>query len=577
MNLSDVRKPARYIGREWNLTKKNLDSCKIKIALCYPDMYELGMSNLGFRIIYGLLNKQKDTFCDRVFTPTDDYLEYLKKQERKFAALDSGLLLNEFDILGFSLGCELIFTNVLTVLSLAGLPLRSCDRDESFPLVIAGGPCAVNPEPMSEFIDLFVIGEAEEAIKEISSCFMKNSHNKKELLKKMSFIKGVYVPSLYEVFYDKDASLNKIIPKQKSVPAEIHKRVVKNFNKSYFPVNWVVPFIQIVHDRVSLEIMRGCPNSCRFCQARNIYFPFRLRKLNTIIDLARKTFKHSGYEEIGLCGLSVSDHYQIRKLIKKLVGCFKEKGVSLSLSSMRADILLGGSFSELASIKKTGLTFALEAASERLQKKINKNINMDKFFSLAGQSIDKGWRKIKLYFMVGFPDETEDDLKGIIEIVDRLLKMRSESGGRFIKINLSVNPFIPKPHTPFQWVGMESMESLKAKKMFLLKGLNALSKNRINFTFHNVETSFLEAVLSRGDRRVSKAILAAWNKGARFDAWSEFFDFKIWQQAFAESKIDPNLFANRNIALSERLAWDHIKISPNKAFLVKEFKDSQKY
>ncbi len=576
MNLDIVRKPARYIGKEWNLACKNVANSKVKIALCYPDMYELGMSNLGFRILYGLLNKQRAVFCDRVFAPADDYLNYLKEHDIKLSGLDSRIPLSKFDIIGFSLGYELTFTNVLSILSFAGLPLRSRERIDKHPLVIAGGPCVVNPEPMSEFIDAFVIGESEEAIIELINCFKKTSP-RNELLKKLSRIEGVYVPSLYDVNYKEDFSINEIIPNEKGVPSSINKRIVKEFDRSFFPVDWLVPFIQVVHDRISLEIMRGCPNSCRFCQARNIYYPYRIRKLNTILKYAKQTLKRTGYEELGLCGLSVSDHYQIRAMIKKLTSLLKGRGISLSLSSMRADILLEGAFGDISSIKKTGLTFALEAGSSRLQKKINKNIDMDKFFFLASQSLEKGWRKIKLYFMVGFPDETEDDLAEIILIVDKLLKLRSSSGNKFLKINLSVNPFIPKPHTPFQWVNMESIENLKRKKYYLLDRLNSFPGNRINFSFHNIESSFLEAVLSRGDRRLSEVISIAWNKGAKFDAWSEFFDFKIWQQAFKEANLDPNFFVNRNIALSEKLPWDHIKISPEKAYLFKEFEQSQKY
>ncbi len=572
--LLQVNKPGRYIGQEWNLPKKEFDKSDIKFALCFPDLYEIGMSNLGIRIIYSILNNLSDVVCERFFSPASDMEKILRDKNAEITSLESKKKLKEFDFVGFSLGHELSYTNVLNILDLGAIPLKSSLRDNAYPLVIGGGPCVLNPEPMHEFFDLFVIGEAEEAILEIIDIYRKvkvefkaSKINKQDLLVMLSNVEGVYVPSLYEVSYNPEGKIEEFKAKTDGIPSKIKKRFIKDLDSSHFPTDWIIPYIQIVHDRITLEIMRGCPNNCRFCQARAQYFPFRQRQVKNILNLADSAYKHTGYEEISLCGLSVSDFSGLEELLTRLIGLFKENAVSISLPSVKPKNLIGDVSRLIASIKKTGLTFAPEAATERMRKIINKDFNMEEFFKVVQQAYLCGYQGIKLYFMVGLPFEREEDLDGIIDLSNQVMELRKKVNKRPAQINISVNTLIPKAHTPFQWLKMESMEVIKDKQDYLKR---KIKNRRLRLSVRNPKMSFLEGVLSRGDRRLSRVISGAFTKGARFDAWDDYFVFDRWTEAFSESGIDPNFYLQEK-SKEEFLPWDFLDIGIDREHLRGDF------
>lgn len=537
--LLGLQKPARYIGQEWNVSKKDIDKAGVKFALSFPDMYELGMSNLGLRILYSLLNKIDDVVCERVFAPAADMEKIIRDNQLKLPSLESGKPLNEFDLLGFSLGYELGYTNVLNILDLGSIPLKSADRGKDDPLVIGGGPCVMNPEPMHEFFDLFVFGEGEDVILEVIDLYRSRKAEFKSgglsrmgILKLFASIPGVYAPLL-------------------GTPVKVKKRFVADLDKAHFPDKWMVPYIQVTHDRITMEVMRGCPNRCRFCQARSQYFPLRLRKPQTILEQSKCLYSSSGYEEISLTGLSVSDHPGLNEILPEMVRFFKEKGVSLSLPSMKPKTSLGGMTELLATIKKTGLTFAPESASPKLREALGKDFNEDDFFKTLEESFQAGYQHVKLYFMVGLPGEQDLDLDSILEFSARVSELSRKVSGRPAQVNVSINTLIPKPHTCFQWFAMLGLEEMKAKQDYLR---GHLKNRRIKLSFHNRFMSFMEGVLSRGDRRLSSVILAAFRKGARFDGWDEHFDFQRWMDSFSECGIDPNEYL-KEFPADKPLAW----------------------
>jgi len=572
--LLGVRKPARYIGGEWNSSRKDFARAEIKFALCFPDKYEVGMSNLGVRILYGMLNSIDDVVCERFFAPDTDMEMVLRNNGLSILSLESQRQLREFDMVGFSLGYELGYTNVLNILELGGIPLKASERREGFPLVIAGGPCVLNPEPMHEFFDLFVLGEGEEVLPEIidvyrkfKSDFESSKISRQELLVVLSGIEGVYVPSFYEPRYNSEGKIEEFKPKLKDVPLKIKKRIVKNLDEAYFPSDWLVPYIQIVHDRISLEIMRGCPNKCRFCQARSQYFPLRQKKVKKLLNLAEKLYKSSGYEEISLLGLSVSDYGRIKELLDLLILRFKERGISVSLPSIKPKTILGELTDLISTIKKTALTFAPEAATEQLRKAIGKDFSEEDFLKTAETAYSSGYQHIKLYFMIGLPYEEFSDLDAIFEFTKNAAELRRKVNGRPAQVNISINTLIPKPHTPLQWFKMLSLEEIKNRQNYL----KTCCKNRwIKLAFHNPFMSFLEGVFSRGDRRLSGVVLSAFRKGARFDGWDEHFDFNKWMGAFGECNIDPDFYI-RERHLGEILPWDFLDVGINKSELIAEF------
>lgn len=580
--LSQVQKPARYIGSEWNVAKKDFDKAEIKFALCFPDLYEVGMSNLGLRIIYGILNNIEDVSCERFFSPDIDMQRTLTHNHLEIFSLESKRRLKEFDIIGFSLGSELNYTNVLNILQLGAIPLRATSRNPGHPLIIAGGPCTLNPEPMHEFFDLFVIGEAEDLILELIVVYRKYKKdyktsriNKDDFLALFSQIEGVYAPSLYKALYHPTGAISEFKPKIKGITLKIKKRFVKDLDSCFFPLDWLVPYTQIIHDRVSLEIMRGCPNRCRFCQAKSSYFPLRFRNIENILKLAYETCKRTGYEEISLGGLSVSDYYNMEELLQRLVGLLKVKEVAVSLPSIKAKAIVGNFSSIIAKIKKTGLTFAPEAGTERLRKALAKDFNEEVFFKALEESYLSGYRHVKLYFMIGLPYEGQEDLDGIIEFSSRASELRRKLNKPPAQVNISINTFIPKPHTPLEWFRMQDLESIKYKQDYLKNKIKKYHfssgrQARLKLGFHNPYMSFLEAVLARGDRKLSEVILSAFKRGAGFDAWGNYFAFQAWSDAFRGAKIDPDFYL-RDIPRDELLPWDFIDVGINKSSLISEF------
>ena len=574
--LLNVHRPGQYLGNEWNACKKDFNSCSVSVALGFPDLYEVGMSNLGLRIIYGVINNIADVTCERFFAPEADMEEALRNTNRRFFSWETNQELFNFDILGFSLGSELNYTNVLNILELAGLPLQSCLRNCGHPLVIGGGPCSLNPEPMAEFFDLFIIGEAEEAIVELLNIYRKfkadykrGALTKEGLLIELSKIEGVYAPSLYLADYNEAGELNNFSPRFKGLPLKIKKRTVADFDSSYFPCNWMTPYVQTIHDRITLEIMRGCPNRCRFCQARPQYYPLRIRSKERIISLASLGIASSGYEELSLAGLSVSDYPDLVNLVSGLTGIFKEQSVNLSLPSLKAKSLLGGISALIAKIKKTGLTFAPEAGTQRLRQVLAKDFSQEEFFSAIGQAYQAGYQHLKLYFLIGLPTEGEDDLRGIVDFAKEASELKRKINGSPAQINISINPLIPKPHTPLQWLAMASLDSMREKQGYL----RSRSKNkRLKFNFHNFQMAYLEGVLSRGDRQLSKVILAAFKSGAKFDAWSNCFSFVKWQEAFSGQGVDPQEYLSGK-PTAALLPWDFIDTGIDKQDLVTEFVD----
>jgi len=514
--LPSVAKPGRYLGNEWNAFRKDMDKAAVKFALAFPDIYDIGMSYLGFRIIYGVLNSAEDIACERVFAPWSDLEAKLREKSMPLFSLESKIPIRDFDIIGFSFTYELNYTNALNMLDLAGIPLRAKDRDEEFPLVIAGGPSAFNPAPMEEFIDAFVIGEGEEAVLEIADVYKSEIRNSKseinskfqkdKLLMELAKLEGVYVPMF---------------------PKEVKKRVVKDLDKAFYPVKEMVPYVQIIHDRIILEIMRGCPFSCNFCQAGSFYKPVRLRSQEKILGLARAIYRNTGYDEISLLSLSSSSYPDIASLISRLTDEFKDLGVGVSLPSLRSEDILRSLPLLIAKVRKTGLTFAVEAGTDRLRRHLNKPIDIDKVILACEEAFKQGWRAVKFYFMIGLPTETYEDLEGICDFLGKVLKL-----SRNAELSVSITAFVPKAGTFFENEQAEGLESLLDKRRFLKERLQS---KRIKLKFHDAELSFLEARLSRPDKGLSKVIFAAWQKGSRLDAWREFLDFNIWREALKEN------------------------------------------
>lgn len=575
--LINVRRPGRYVGSEWNMVRKDLSKVRLSFCLCFPEVYEIGMSHLGVRILYDILNSRKDLLCERAFCPWPDYKEALLRNASKLSSLESDVPLGEFDILGFSVNNELNYTNVLSMLSLAGIPLLSKHRTGKFPLVIGGGNCTLNPEPIADFFDLFVVGEAEEVIlkivkicREFKSRYGYIHSRKEELLTKLCQLPGVYVPRFYGVEYNSDLSIRKFIPLKKEAPKIIKKVYVKDLNKTIGSTNWIVPNIEIVHDRIGIEIMRGCMHSCRFCQARTYSYPLRIRAPKRIFDLAKRLYKISGYEQISLLSLSSSDHPQIGEIVRFLTEYFSKRAVSIALPSIRAKGIVGDISRLLSLQRKTGLTFAPEAGTERLRKIINKNIDIDELFKVAADAYKSGYRKIKLYFMIGLPREDYGDLDAIVDLSSRLSKIRKDLCGQSAEMNLSISTFIPKPHTALQWLGMMKIEEALAKQEYLKRAVNKV-KRKVRLSFHDIYMSKVEAALARGHRDLAEVILTAFNNGAQFDQWSEHFNFNIWRDSFSRNLIDIEEFTANTLNLDKPLVWDFIDTGIRKQRLAEEF------
>ncbi|MCM8782887.1 MAG: TIGR03960 family B12-binding radical SAM protein [Candidatus Omnitrophica bacterium] len=572
-----LNRPAQYLGEELNAVKKDFEKAYIRFALCFPDTYAVAMSNLGLRIIYGILNSIEDVVCERVFLPEPDLENILRQRITGIFSWESKRDLDEFDIVGFSLSFELNYTGVLKIMELGGIPLFSKDRDEDYPLILGGGFCTLNPEPIADFFDLFIIGEAEEVILKLIEVYRtlkrKNHHrrpSKREYLHHLKYIDGIYIPSFYDVVYRKDGTIKGFSPNTQDVPVSVKKRSLKKIEDSFYPCSWIVPFTEIVHDRMVLEIMRGCPHACRFCQARVFYYPLRFRSTEKILMLSREIFRKTGYEELSLGGLSVSDYPQLTGLLQRLNDEFKDKKLLISFSSLREKKLIGELIFLFDIIKKSGLTFAPETGSQRLRRIINKEFSTEELFYTVEKAYEKGFRHLKLYFMIGLPSEEKEDLDGILDLTDAVYGLIKRSYKRGMRINLSINTFIPKPHTSFQWLALSRLEEIKKKKEYLFT--KAESRRWLKVSFHNVYMSFLECLLSRADRRFSGVIYMAYKKGACFEAEGNFFSFDIWQEALKESGINPEFYIYRVLDKNEILPWDFIDTGLSKDSLWQDFK-----
>ena len=568
--LDKVEKPGRYTGKEFNEILKKEDISTVKIALAFPDLYEIGMSYLGFKILYEIINNRDDALAERIFSPATDMEKLLRERQVPVFSLETYRALNSFDIVGFTVQHELCYSNILNLLELGHIPLRSEGRKEDDPLIIAGGPGAFNPEPLSCFIDLFVIGEGEEIIGKMIEVYKKwkgKKGNRAKLLEAFARIEGIYIPSFYKIAYFKDGKVKSVTPKKETYYPVIKKQIISDFDKVSYPLFPIVPNIDVIHDRITLEIFRGCTRGCRFCQAGMIYRPVREKSVDTLIELTDEILAHTGYEEISLSSLSSSDYSEIKSLITKLVDRYEEKGVGVSLPSLRIDSFSVALAQQVQRVRKTGITLAPEVGTQRLRDVINKNVLEDDLYSSIKAAFKRGWRKIKLYFMVGLPTETEEDVEGIIKLVSRVDHMGREITGRKININISVSVFVPKPHTPFQWEAQEGREILSERVRYLKSRLNW---RNISFSYPDVNLSYLEAIFSRGDRRLGEVLEKAHYLGCKFDAWREYFDFEAWQQAFNDCGLNMEFYANRAREEDEILPWDHISCGVKKEYLLKE-------
>lgn len=571
--LSMVQKPGRYTGGELNSVIKNPKDVDIRFAFCFPDTYEIGMSHLGMKILYSLLNKREDTWCERVFAPWVDMEELMRKNDVPLFALESSDEIKDFDVIGFTLQYELCYTNVLNMLDLAGVPVRSADRKSLTPLVIGGGPCVCNAEPIADFFDLTLPGEGEEVLNELMDLFKeykKKGASKEEFLKAAAKIEGVYVPSFYEFSYNDDNTIKSVAPSN-GAPERVKKRIISDLDTVFYPESFVVPFIDIVHDRAVEEIFRGCIRGCRFCQAGFLYRPIREKSSDTVNKQCRSLCDTTGYDEISLSSLSTSDYTQLQSLLEGIFSWSEDDKVSVSLPSLRVDNFSDELMEKLQKVRKSGLTFAPEAGTQRLRDAINKNVTEREVIETSRKAFSGGWTNVKLYFMMGLPTETNEDVVGIADlaqkVVDEFYKNPNKPKGKGVNVSISVSCFVPKPFTPFQWEAQDTMEQLKAKQHLLLESVKS---RKINVSYHDARTSFLEGVFARGDRRLCDVMERAWRKGCRFDSWDECFSFEKWMEAFEECGVDPYFYTSRKRSYDEILPWDHMDYGISNKFFQKE-------
>lgn len=570
-----VQKPGRYSGGEMGSVIKDKNKVDVRFAFCFPDTYEIGMSHLGIKILYSLFNEREDIWCERVFAPWMDFEEVMRKEGIPLFALESRDPIKDFDFIGFTLQYELSYTNVLNMLDLAGIPLLSKDRTSLAPLVVAGGPCVCNPEPIADFVDLFFIGEGEEVDLEVIDLYKKfkseGKIDKKEFLIEASKIKGVYVPSLYDVEYTEDGKIKSYTPKC-GAPNVVEKRIMPKLDEVYYPKNFPVPYTEIVHDRAVMEIFRGCIRGCRFCQAGFIYRPVREKSPEVINRDAYDLCANTGYDELSLSSLSTSDYTKLEPMLAEMIEWSEKENISLSLPSLRIDNFSPELLEKMKMIRKSGLTFAPEAGTQRLRDVINKNITEDDILSSCETAFKGGYTAVKLYFMVGLPTETDEDIVGIAKLAQKIVDLYYNSPykqkGRGVTVSLGVSNFVPKPFTPFQFCPQITAEELHRKHQVLL---SAITTKKISLSWHDSKTSALEGVFARGDRRLSKVILNAFKDGAKMDSWGEGFDFERWMSAFEKSGIDPVFYANRQRDLNEINPWDHLDYGVSKKFLIREY------
>lgn len=570
-----VQKPARYTGGELNQIVKDGQAVDVRFAFCFPDVYEVGMSHMGLRILYQCINDLPFAWCERVFAPWVDMEALLREHNLPLTSLESTTPLSAFDFVGFTLQYEMSYTNVLNMLDLGGIPLRACERGEQHPLIIAGGPCSYNPEPLAPFVDLFSIGEGEEALPELLQAyhdFRQKGGSRREFLTLAAQIPGFYVPAFYEPDYAQDGTLVATRPIRPEAPAVVQRRIIADFENTVWPMSPIVPYMDIVHDRISLEIFRGCTRGCRFCQAGIIYRPVRERSPQKLVEQAVANLRASGYDEISLSSLSSGDYSQLMDLIHALAEQTDSCNATISLPSLRIDAFAKDYMKDAENARKAGLTLAPEAGTQRLRDVINKNVTEDDLENSVRSAFESGWDRVKFYFMIGLPTETEEDLAGIAhlarKVIDLYRELPKEKRARKVQITVSTSSFVPKPNTPFQWCAQDQVDTLMDKQR-KLKGL--LRIPGVTYHYHDSQLSLLEAVIARGDRRVAEGLLRAWELGCRFDGWSDQFKFDLWMQAFQETGIDVGFYAHRQRREDETFPWDHISCGVSKDFLLREY------
>ena len=573
--LMRVQKPARYTGGELNSVTKDKNSVFMRFAFCFPDTYEIGMSHLGMKILYSLLNYREDTWCERVFAPWVDFEEEMKKENIPLYGLESFDPLYEFDIIGFTLQYELSYTNILNMLKLGGVPVLASERHDLKNLVIAGGPCACNPEPLVDFIDLFMLGEGEESMNELMDLYRDckaANESKASFLQKAAQIGGIYVPSLYEVTYNEDGTVAQITPKD-GAPKTVKKRIIRDFDKVFYPENFIVPFMGTVHDRAVVEVLRGCIRGCRFCQAGFLYRPLREKKPDTICAECRDLCESTGYEEVSLSSLSTSDYSDMESLLTQLFDYTQTRHINMTLPSLRIDNFSEELLEKIKAVRKSGLTFAPEAGTQRMRDVINKNISEEDVMHSCRLAFEGGYSSVKLYFMIGLPTETEEDIRGIIELAQRVVDLyyhtENRAKGQSVNVTVSVSTFVPKPFTPFQYEPQDTFAQIEEKHRILK---DAVTSKKISLKYHHSDASVLEAVFARGDRRLAQVIYQAFLKGCTFDSWDDQFHYDRWMEAFKECGLDPAFYANRRRSFDEILPWSHLDYCVSEAFLQRENK-----